>query len=182
MLPSTALKSLKFSLAAHVRVALATICLLLVAGCDNGAAERTAREIEQAQSQVQRIAADLDKRTTETGVYIRVKEGDIKEDDPWGTRIAVSYAQGGVAEFVIVRSAGPDREFHTDDDVAAQGMAANLKGIGEGIKNNVEETASNTAKGIVKGTVKGVKESIKESLPFQKKKADKVEAQPDESK
>ena len=62
------------------------------------------------------------------------------------------------------------REFDTKDDLVAEGMAINLKGIGEGIKKNVEETATNAAKGVVIGTVEGVKESIKDALPFKKTK------------
>ena len=158
---------------------MSIIVLTLTAGCDNGAARRA--KIEKAQAQVRRIAEDLDKRTTETGVYIRVKEDDIKEKDPWGTQIKVSYSQGGVAEVVSVRSAGPDRELQTDDDVVAQGMAVNLKGIGEGIKKNMEQTAANAAKGVVKGTVEGVKESIKELLPFKKKKSGDAETQPEKA-
>lgn len=151
-----------------VAPACAAILAVLIAGCgEKGEPPRV--KIDKAQAQVRRIAEDLDKRTTETGAYIRVKEADIKEIDPWGTPVKVTYAQGGVAETVTVRSAGPDREFQTDDDVTAQGMSANLKGIGEGIKKNAEQTAANVAKGAVKGTVTGVKESIKESLPFKKK-------------
>ena len=74
-----------------------------------------------------------------------------------------------------VRSAGPDREFHTADDVVAQGVAANLKGIGEGIKKNAEETAAKAAKGAVKGTVEGVKELLR-----LKKRARKVDDTRDE--
>jgi hypothetical protein len=135
----------------------------VVAGC----ADDHSRE--KAEAQIQRLADDLDSKTTETGVYIRVKDGEIKETDPWGTPVKVSYSQGGVAEMIEVRSAGPDREFHTSDDLAAQRMAANLKGIGEGIKNNAEATAAGAAKGLVKGAVEGVKESIKDSLPRKKK-------------
>lgn len=157
---------------------------VLATGCDNGAARRAAEEKirEQAQAQVRRIAEDLDKQTTETGVYIRVAEDEIKEKDPWGTQIKISYSQGGVAEVVSIRSAGPDRVFQSNDDVVAQGMSANLKGIGEGIKKNAEETAANVAKGAVKGAVKGVKESIKDSLPFKKKESSSPETESKESK
>jgi hypothetical protein len=152
-----------------VTVSVGAIAIfVVVAGCDNGAAKRAI--IERAQAQVRRISADLDKRTTETGVYVRTKEDEIKEEDPWGTQIQISYSQGGVAETVNVRSAGPDRAFHTNDDVVAGGISANLKGIGEGIKKNTEETAAKAAKGLVKGTVEGVKESVKDALPFRKKK------------
>jgi hypothetical protein len=142
--------------------------VLVFLGCDNGAAKRAVTD--KANAQVRRVVEELDKRTTETGVYVRVKEDDIKENDPWGTQLKVSYSQGGVAEAVTVRSAGPDKEFQTDDDVVAQGMAMNFKGVGEGIKKNAEATAANMAKGVIKGTVEGVKESIKDSLPFKRKK------------
>jgi hypothetical protein len=120
---------------------------------------------------VKRLATELDKKTTKTGSYIRVGADEIKEKDPWGTKLDVSYSQGGVAEMVIVTSAGPDREFHTRDDITAQGIAANLKGIGEGIKQNAEETASKVASGLVKGTAKGVKDVVKDAWNSRKKKA-----------
>jgi hypothetical protein len=150
-------------------VLLAGIVLCGMLGCRDQAAER---EREQAQAQVQRMANDMDGRTTESGVYDRVKDADIKETDPWGTRIKVRYSQGGIAEIVEVRSAGPDREFNTGDDIVASRMAANLKGVGEGIKKNAEETASRAAKGVVKGAIQGVKESIAESAARKKKKQD----------
>ena len=155
------------------------VCVTVLAtGCDNGAARRAAEEKtrEKAQAQVRRIAEDLDKQTTETGVYVRVKEDEIKDKDPWGTQIKITYSQGGTTEIVSVRSAGADREFQTNDDVVAQGMATNLKGIGEGIKKNAEETAANVAKGSVKGAVKGLKESIKDSLPFKKDGNSEIES------
>ena len=129
-------------------------------------------QISEAQVQVARLADDLDSRTTATGVYVRGKPGDIKEVDPWGTALEVRYSQGGIAETVTVRSAGPDRKLRTDDDIVAQRMAANLKGVGEGIKKNAEETAASAAKGLVKGAVQGVKDSIWESLPGKRKEAD----------
>ncbi|MEX1231011.1 MAG: hypothetical protein WEB58_12275 [Planctomycetaceae bacterium] len=125
--------------------------------------------IDKATSQVRRLTEELDKQTTATGVYVRAKEGDAAENDPWGTPLNISYSQGGVSETITVRSAGPDKLLHTDDDILQQGMAMNFKGIGEGIKQNAGETAKNLAKGAVKGAVEGVKESIKDSLPFKRK-------------
>lgn len=138
--------------------------LALACGLPFGCADRKADALKQ----VQRLTQELDQQTTKTGVYVRAKDVDIKEKDPWGTPIQVRYSQGGVAEIVRVRSAGPDREFNTPDDVAAQAMSANFKGIGEGVKEHAGETASNVAKGLVKGTVQG----LKESLPFPKKGGD----------
>lgn len=157
--------------AARLVALLALAGLSLAGGCDGGAARRA--EIEKAQRQVARIVEDLDQRTTGSGVYIRVQEGEIKEQDPWGTPVNVSYSQGGVAEVVKVRSAGPDRVFQTDDDIASQGMAANFKGVGEGIKKNAEETAANVSKGVVKGAIAGVKESIKRPSKSKEKRKSK---------
>ena len=156
---------------------LSVSLLACFTGCENRAALQQAwrAAIEKAEAQVERIAEELDKRTTEAGVYVRVKDGEVNEKDPWGTPIKVSYSQGGVAEVLSVRSAGPDHEFNTDDDLVAQGLAMNLKGIGEGLKQNIEETAAKAAKGIVKGTVEGVKESIRDSLPGKKKKNGEAE-------
>ncbi len=52
--------------------------VLALAGCGS----HHAAELASAQAQVQRIADDLDRKTTETGVYIRVDDGEIKETDP----------------------------------------------------------------------------------------------------
>ena len=125
--------------------------------------------IDRTQAQIHRVTEDLDKRTTETGVYIRIDDKNLGETDAWGTPLKVVYAQGGVAETLVVRSAGPDREFHTADDITAQGMSANLKGIGTAVKKNTEDTASNLAKGLVKGSVKGIKESVKETFSRKKR-------------
>ncbi len=62
------------------RARLIAACLVAAAlaaavGCEDRAARQAA--LENAQAQVRRIAEDLDKRTTETGVYIRAKEGEI---------------------------------------------------------------------------------------------------------
>jgi len=138
---------------------LAFVCIVLAAGCEDKVARRAA--IEKANSQVRRIAAELDQQTTETGIYVRAKADAIRESDPWGTPIAVSYSHCGVAEVVAVRSAGPDREFQTKDDVVAIGLAANFKGVGEGIKRNAEATAASAAKGVVRGTMEGLRESLR---------------------
>lgn len=123
------------------------------------------QSLEQATAQVERIAAELDRRTTDNGVYVRARPGEIKEHDPWGSPITVEYTQGGVAETVQVRSAGPDCRFYTADDIVAGHLAVNFKGIGSGIKGNIEQTAAGAARGAVTGAVQGLKQSIKESLP-----------------
>ena len=145
---------------------LSSILLVaLVAGCGNGPSQR--ERIKQAEAQVTRLADDLDRRTTDAGTYVRLPQDEQRERDPWGNRLRVDYSAGGVAEMVSVRSAGPDQAFHTEDDITVERMAANFKGVGQGIKDNAEETAANVAKGLTKGAVQGVKES----LPSRKKPA-----------
>jgi hypothetical protein len=148
---------------------IAALAILVVGiGCVDPLARQAA--IDKARAQTARLAEQLDQKTTETGTYIRVKDGEIQENDPWGTRITVVYSQGGIAETISVRSAGPDREFHTDDDITANAVSANLKGVGAGIKEHAGEVAASAAEGVVRGTVKGIKESIKEALPKRKDK------------
>jgi hypothetical protein len=150
-------------------VSLFTIVSCLVAIGLPGCGENQQLRIEQARSRVSGLAEELDSKTTDTGAYIRIDEDEIKDIDPWGTRIKIAYAQGGVAETITVRSAGPDREFHTADDIESIGFSTNLKGIGTGIAKHAEGTANSLAKGTVKGFAAGVKETIKDS--FSKEKA-----------
>jgi len=147
-----------------------SLCAAIVLVGFVGCASKTQEQIDRATAQVQRLTEDLDRRTTDDGVYLRVDEKDINETDPWGTRLQVVYSQGGVAETLVVRSAGPDREFHTADDIRSMAGTVNFKGVGAGVQKGVEKTAAGAAKGFVKGTVTGVKESIQDVLP---RKSDK---------
>jgi hypothetical protein len=115
------------------------------------------RKNSEARLQVTRWAEKLDAQTTKTGVYIRHQGKNLPEKDPRGNALQVQYKQGGVAETVTVRSAGPDGTLLTSDDIVDERMAANFKGLGEGIKKNVSDIASETMKGAVKGTVEGIK-------------------------
>ena len=109
-----------------------------------------------------RLADHFDRQTNAAGIYVRPANNQAGERDPWGTAIIVEYSHGGLAEIVTVTSAGPDREFHSSDDVSTFRQSTNLKGVGEGIKQHAGEVAGEMAKGAVKGAVEGVKESIKE--------------------
>lgn len=123
-----------------------------------------ADKVETAQTQVARWADRLDRQTTATGVYIRHPGEQLPERDPWGVPLKVAYEQGGVAEAIVVSSAGPDGEFDTQDDIIQQRMSANLKGIGEGIKKNAAGVAEDAAAGAAKGMIKGLKEGVKDAF------------------
>ena len=140
-----------------------TTCLVLLTAILSGCSLND-QSIEQARSQVKRLADHFDRQTTSTGVYIRPANNQAGEQDPWGTDIVVEYSQGGMAEIVTVTSAGPDRELHSKDDVAVFRQSTNFKGVGEGIKKNAGNVAGEIAKGAVKGAVEGVKDSVKEGI------------------
>src|SRR5437879_1478719 len=124
---------------------VALVCISTRAIVLSRAAEERAAE---ARAQVTRWAEQLHAQTTDTGVYLRHPGNQLPEDDPWGTPLSVAYTQGGFAETLSVRSAGPDRAWHTQDDVVEQRSVVNLKGIGKGAKENVEEFAHDAARGL----------------------------------
>lgn len=140
-----------------------TVAAFFLSGC--------ADKVETARTQVTRWADRLDRETTETGVYIRHPGEQLPERDPWGLPLKVAYEQGGVAEMIVVSSAGPDGEFDTQDDVIQQRMSANLKGVGEGIKKNAAGVAEEAAAGAAKGMVKGLKDGVKEAFSREKQEA-----------
>jgi hypothetical protein len=146
-----------------VLASLAAVLLVSLVGCRG---DQEARE--RARTQVKRWAERLDAQTTETGVYIRHQGEQLPEQDPWGTPLRVMYSQGGMAETLTVCSAGPDREFDTDDDISMTRMTMNLKGVGEGVRQNVEEVSEKAAAGAGRGAVRGIREGIREALPKKK--------------
>jgi hypothetical protein len=117
-----------------------------------------------ARAQVDRWAEQLQSQTTKSGVFIRHPGNQLPEEDPWGTTLSVQYAQGGLMETLTVRSAGPDRVFHTQDDIMVQRSVMNFKGIGRGATDNVEEFTHNAARGLTKGAAEGIKETVQEAL------------------
>ena len=118
---------------------------------------------EESTSKVLKWAEKLDGMTTENGTYERWEGEELPEVDAWGNNLRVSYSQGGVMEFVSVRSIGKDGKSHTKDDLVDTRQATNLKGIGNGIRNNIEETAESGAKGTLRGALVGLKEGLDET-------------------
>jgi hypothetical protein len=141
-------------------VCIATIAMVLSDGAS--------RRVADARAQVSRWAEQLHGQTTDAGVYIRHPANQLPENDPWGTPLNVTYAQGGFAETLTVRSAGPDGVFFTQDDILAQRSVVNLKGIGRGAKDNIEEFAQDGARGLTRGVADGIRESVQEALAEKK--------------
>jgi hypothetical protein len=126
------------------------------------------QRVADAHAQVTRWAEQLHAQTTEAGVYLRHPANQLPENDAWGTPLNVAYNQGGFAETLTVRSAGPDGVFYTQDDILAQRSVINLGGIGKGTKDSIEEFAQNGARGLTKGVAQGIKESIHDARPEKK--------------
>lgn len=135
--------------------ALTAVVSLGLAGCSDSRRQQT-------RDQVNRVADDLDAKTKKTGVYERVEPPELPDRDAWGTPLRVTYSQG-VAEMVKIASAGPDREYGNRDDIVAERMAMNFKGVGEGIKENAGSVARDVAKGAVQGVAEGVSETVGEA-------------------
>jgi hypothetical protein len=148
-----------------VFVGVALVCIITNALVLNYGANQRAAE---TYAQVSRWAEQLHGQTTDAGVYVRHPANQLPENDPWGTPLTVAYTQGGFAETLTVRSAGPDRVFYTQDDILVQRSVVNLSGIGKGAKDNIEEFAENGARGLTKGGVQGIKESIQEAIAEKK--------------
>lgn len=118
---------------------LGAATLLGCLGCSDMQATKRA----DAEMQVAVLAARLRQQTTDTASYVRLAPEDVKEIDPWGTRLTVTYTEGGLSESFEVRSAGPDGRKHTADDIIETGTVVNFKGVGRAMREGVEETAGN---------------------------------------
>jgi hypothetical protein len=131
-------------------IACTAIIYLIMGVIDRNAKYNTAN------SQVLRWVETLDSETDEFGLYQKHPNGDIAEQDPWGTGLKVLYTPGSFMETLKVASAGPDQTFYTPDDIWAKRRSTNLKGLGK----NIESVAHGGSKGMVTGVVDGVKESF----------------------
>lgn len=118
-------------------------------------------KIEETYALVKEWLEKLDGQTTDTGVYERWEGEELPAVDNWGKKLRVTYSQGGFMEILAVRSAGPDGQFHTNDDISGERHAQNLKGVGSGVKKNIEETAENAGRGFFRGAAEGLKEGLK---------------------
>jgi hypothetical protein len=122
------------------------------------------RCLAEARAQVSRWADELSGQTTDAGIFVRHPGNQLPESDPWETPLSVAYTQGGFAETLTVRSAGPDRLFNTEDDVVEKRYAVNLKGVGKGMRDHVEEFAENGARGMTKGVIGGIREGVQKAI------------------
>lgn len=64
-----------------------------------------------------RLADEFAKDTDSDGRYVRKPEGALPETDAWGRQFRLAYKPGRLSDGLEVRSAGPDGEWSTRDDV-----------------------------------------------------------------
>ena len=105
--------------------ALATriiIVVVVVLVMDWRSREKAAR-LEAGRAETSEIATrlidELAKTVDADGRFIRRPDGALPETDAWGRPFRLSYRSGTISETLEVRSAGPDGEYQTRDDVVA---------------------------------------------------------------
>ncbi len=96
------------------------MCVFFI--CAFGAKSKSDEAIPKALAATQIVNAkadELSKLVDSTGAYIRVD--DTVSVDPWNKPLGVAYSrsESGV-EKLVVRSAGPDGTFETNDDIATE--------------------------------------------------------------
>jgi hypothetical protein len=127
-------------------------------------------EIE-TKEKLSKWAEILDQEVKPSGVYIKRDSEFLPDLDGWGTSLKVKYRNEGIAQILIVYSAGKDKKWETDDDLRVRKMQINAAGIGEGIKEHASEVAGEATKGVVssvKEEASEIKNSIKSKLGEEK--------------
>jgi len=119
----------------------------------------SSEEFKLTRERLNTWAEKLDRKIKPSGVYIQWESDTLPELDGWGTPIKIEYRNEGIAEKVVIKSAGRDKAWNTKDDLHTSRIQINGKGIGEGIK----EHAGSISKNIAKETISGAKEGVSES-------------------
>jgi hypothetical protein len=99
------------------RIAVVVIIVLVA---DWRAREKYAkREADRAATSetAARLADDVAKDTDSDGRFVRKPEGPLPETDAWGRPFRLAYKPGRLSDGLEIRSAGPDGEWNTRDDV-----------------------------------------------------------------
>jgi hypothetical protein len=98
------------------------VVVVIVLIADWRAREKYARrEAERAEASeiVARVADEFAEDVDSEGRFVRKPEGQLHETDVWGRPIRLAYKPGTLSDGLEVRSAGPDGEWQTRDDVVA---------------------------------------------------------------
>lgn len=95
------------------------------------AREEAAKKLRDGDALVHSFAERTAQNTDPSGGFKR-HEG-LTEVDPWGTALKVDYKQDGTSEIMTVRSAGPDTQFDTQDDLTRTRATSNFWGFHRGL-------------------------------------------------
>lgn len=126
--------------------------VFFIVGCDGGCnkIKKTVGlepSIEDKEEE-RRAREDAQKRLREADVLVhnfteRIAQPDssggfkhyegLTEADPWGNNLKVDYKQDGISETITVRSAGPDSNFDTQDDLVRTRTTSNFWGFHRGL-------------------------------------------------
>jgi hypothetical protein len=100
-----------------VQIAMIVVVVLVIDWRYRQKAEREAAERARASETAARIVDELAKNTDADGRFVRKPEGQLPETDVWGRSFRLAYQPGNFSDGLEVRSAGPDGEWNTRDDV-----------------------------------------------------------------
>jgi hypothetical protein len=139
------------------RSLLLTLCLALV-----GCGESTESKRNRATSQVNVLAEKFSEKIGDDGYFVRQTE--VEDLDPWGSKLVVKYERHGARETLTVRSNGEDGLPLTKDDIAARYHLDSEKAreaLHKDLQRTVEGYSMAAARGLTKGAFDSVKEAMK---------------------
>lgn len=102
-----------------VKIAVIVVIVLVLDWREQEKKARLEAERASASETAARLADELAKETDSDGRFVRRPEGPLSENDVWGHPFRLAYQPGRLSDGLEVRSAGPDGEWQTRDDIIA---------------------------------------------------------------
>jgi hypothetical protein len=100
-----------------VKIALIVVVVLVLDWRSRQKRQRIEAERAQASEAAARLADRFGEEKDADGRFVRRLEGELPEADFWGRPFRLGYKPGTLSDGLEVRSAGPDGEWNTRDDV-----------------------------------------------------------------
>lgn len=99
------------------KIAVIVVIVLIIDWRSREKAAKREAERAEASKSAERLADEFAKDTDTDGRFVRKPEGPLPENDLWGRPFRLEYKPGTFSDGLEVRSAGPDGEWGTRDDV-----------------------------------------------------------------
>jgi hypothetical protein len=99
------------------KIAVIVVIVLVIDWQSRRKREREEAERATTSEAAARLADDLAQETDSEGRFVRRPAGPLPGNDFWGRPFRLSYQPGTLSDGLEVRSAGPDGEWQTRDDV-----------------------------------------------------------------